>query len=391
MAITLESLPPSRAAGSRIGDLVTTTLSVSPQASISDVVRLFEAHPELDGMAVVGASPRYLSRPRFFLQLGRRFGYALFEHRPVSMLAEDGSVVEFDADPVEVISLATQREPARVFDDIIVVQGKRYLGLVSMRALLAHHKELLVAGIAERGLLEEKNRQLEELHRIQSEFMANMTHELRSPLNTMLGVAQILRADAELGARHHRNLDLLMARGKDLLAIVDNILDLARLESGGMAPLLEPVDLEALLDDLAASTELALASKPVRLQVSFRSLPAGFTSDPVFLRRILTNLLSNAVKFTDVGSITLAAEGGATTLTLRVCDTGVGIKEADRERLFSRFGQLETTRTKRHAGTGLGLAIVKGLVDQLGGTIAVDSQEGAGTRITLQLPDVRRR
>src|SRR5262245_4898714 len=334
MATTLEPLPPPRLATSRIADLITSTLSVPATASIADVVKLFEAHPELDGLAVAGPTPRYLSRARFFLQLGPRFGFAVFEHRPVSLLAEDGSVVESEADPVEVISLATQREPARVFDDILVTQAKRYAGMVSMRALLAHHKDLLVAGIAERGILEEKNRRLQDLHRIQSEFMANMTHELRSPLNTMLGVAQILRADLELSAKHHRNLDLLMARGKDLLAIVDNILDLARLESGAMAPLLEPVELDPLLDDLVASTELALAGKPVRLQVSFLSLPQTVVSDPVFLRRILTNLLSNAVKFTDVGTITLAAEVGAGRLTLRVCDTGMGIREADRERLF---------------------------------------------------------
>src|SRR5262249_6945433 len=180
------------------------------------------------------------------------------------------------------------------------------------------------------------------------------------------------------------------AGGKAVRAMVDNIRARARLESGAMAPLLEPVELDPLLDDLVASTELALAGKPVRLQVSFLSLPQTVVSDPVFLRRILTNLLSNAVKFTDVGTITLAAEVGAGRLTLRVCDTGIGIREADRERLFSRFGQLETTRTKRHSGTGLGLAIVKGLVDQLGGTILVDSQEGAGTRVTIQLPDMRR-
>jgi len=154
----------------------------------------------------------------------------------VALLAEDGSTVETDADPVEVISLATQRESARVFDDIIVVQRGRYVGTVSMRALLAHHKELLVQGIAERAILEERNRRLEEVGRIQAEFVANMTHELKSPLNTMLGVAQILKAEPAIDERHHRKLDLLMARGQDLLAIINNILDLSQIESGRWRP-----------------------------------------------------------------------------------------------------------------------------------------------------------
>jgi len=104
------------------------------------------------------------------------------------------------------------------------------------------------------------------------------------------------------------------------------------------------------------------------------------------LRRIVTNLLSNAVKFTDAGTVTLSAEGQGLWLAVRVSDTGIGIRDEDLPRLFKKFSQLESTKTKRHKGSGLGLAIVKALVDQLGGTIGVESRVGAGTTFTVRLP-----
>jgi signal transduction histidine kinase len=128
--------------------------------------------------------------------------------------------------------------------------------------------------------------------------------------------------------------------------------------------------------------------KPVKFQVRFRSLPERFTTDPVFLRRIVENLLSNAVKFTDAGTITLAAHGLSGEIVISVIDTGIGIAAADMGRLFTRFGQLEASKTRR-AGTGLGLAIVKGLVDTLRGRLAVESQPGAGSTFTVVLPDLQ--
>ena len=124
----------------------------------------------------------------------------------------------------------------------------------------------------------------------------------------------------------------------------------------------------------------------MRLQVRFRALPDSFVTDTVFLRRILDNLLSNAVKFTDSGTVTLAAHGIPGELVVSVIDTGIGIRSDDMDRLFTRFGQLENTHSRR-PGTGLGLAIVKGLVDSLQGRIAVESQPGVGSTRSPSLPE----
>jgi signal transduction histidine kinase len=224
---------------------------------------------------------------------------------------------------------------------------------------------------------------------VQGEFMANMTHELRSPLNIMLGVANLLAGDPDLAPEPRRLVETLGARGQELLGIIDNILDLSRLEAGRMQPLVERVDVAALLEERLRGAETLLLGKPVRLNMNLLNLPDEFATDPVYLRRIVTNLLSNAAKFTDSGSIVLGAAGDGRRLSVHVSDTGVGIRAADLPRLFTRFTQLEATKTKRHAGTGLGLAIVKGLVDQLRGTVAIESREGLGTTVTVRLPDAR--
>jgi signal transduction histidine kinase len=380
--------PLARPAPNTIGALVTTDICVPADAEVRRVIDLFEAEPGLDSIAVILAPGRVglVSRTRFFLQLASRFGFSVFENRPIGRLTEEGSVVQAGDAPVDVVQLALHREPSRIHDDIIVMDGSRYRGLVSMRSLMVHHKDLLASSLAELASLDEKHRELQEVSRIQSEFVANMTHELRSPLNVILGVARVLAGDPGITASQRRNLAVLMGRGHDLLTIVDNLLDLSKIEGGAMEPLTEAVDVETFLQDVVAATEPLLAGRPVHLRVSFRALPKAFVTDPQLLRRILDNLLSNAVKFTEYGTITLAASGEGRDLVLSVIDTGIGIRSEDMSRLFRRFTQLEASKTKRRPGTGLGLAIVKGLVDALEGSLSVESQPGAGSIFTVRLP-----
>jgi signal transduction histidine kinase len=373
-----------------VASLISSSHVVPASTPIGDVVRLFERHPEADSVAVAdGSRLAMVVRPRFFLQLGRRFGYSLFENREVRLLAEEGSTVDASADPVEVVTLALAREPSRIYDDLLVIDCGKYLGTVSLRTLMAHHKDVLRASMAEISLLDERNQRLSALNEMQAEFMANMTHELRSPLNTMLGATRLLADDPQITVTQRRQVDLLARRGQELSGIIDNVLDLARLEAGRWQPLFEPVDLDALFEDALHAAEPLVLGKPVRVALKLMNLPRDFVTDPVFLQRIVTNLLSNAAKFTDGGMVVLGAAGDGHWLTVHISDTGVGMRAEDLPRLFTRFTQLEATRTKRHAGTGLGLTIVKGLVDQLQGSVSVESREGAGTTFTVRLPDAR--
>lgn len=373
----------------RIADLIHTDHHVHPDTPAGEVADLFDRNPLLDGVVVVlDGRPALLARSSFMTRLRGKFGYALFQKRPVSWHAEtDCLIVESHADPVDVVQLATQRSADRIYDDIVVVENGRYLGLVSMRFLMTHSKDLLAQSIADVAFLEERARNLEQINRQQREFVANMTHELRAPLNTMIGMAQLLVDDADLPDSARRQAAAMGCRGVDLLGIVNDMLDFYKLEAGAMEAAVEAVDLRELFEEAIESARFLVKSdKVLDVRAELGPLPDTFLTDPVFLRRILTNLLSNAVKFTESGGVTLLAEQTEHGIYIRVTDTGIGMKPEDLERIFAQFTQLESTRTKHHGGTGLGLTIVKSLVELLGGGIEVESEWGVGTTFHLRLP-----
>jgi hypothetical protein len=201
---TPETLPAPAARPRTIGELVTSTLWLDALTPVGNVVRIFERDPVADSVAIVdGVRVGLIARSRFFLQLGQRFGYSLYEHRPARLLVEEGSTVDEAADPVEVIALATQREPERLYDDILVLSGGRYSGTVSMRSLLVHHKDLLLASIAEIGALGEAHARTLETARLS-------VHALR-------GALRVLASDPALPGKHVKTLDELLARSQELL------------------------------------------------------------------------------------------------------------------------------------------------------------------------------
>ena len=372
-----------------IGSLAYTREHVPADLAVREVAALFERTPDLDAVAVVENDGTFglVIRSRLTSELGRQFGYALYARRPIRELTE-WNVLRCDVkqDPVTVIGQAVHRDLHRIYDDIALTEEGRYFGLVSMRLLMAHSKNLLVRSMSEVGELEQRNRSLDEMNRMQREFVANMTHELRAPLSTMLGVANLLASDEAIPEARRRDVGMLLSRGQDLLGIVNNFLEMHRIEAGEVEPFFEQVELEPLLDDCLDAASYLIGGRPITIARDYQQLPGSLLTDAVLVRRIFTNLLSNAIKFTDRGTVTLAARWLGTTLSLSVCDTGLGIRNEDQTRLFQKFAQLERTKTKRHAGTGLGLAIVKNLTQLLGGSITVHSQPGVGSEFTVTLP-----
>jgi two-component system, cell cycle sensor histidine kinase PleC len=194
-----------------IADLVTSTLWLDASTPVGNVVRVFERDPVADSVAIVdGARVGLIARSRFFLQLGQRFGYSLYEHRPARLLMEEGSTVDEGADPVEVIALATQREPERLYDDILVLAEGRYAGTVSMRSLLVHHKDLLLASVAEIGALLAENARLREARERAAEESRLIVHAMR-------GALRVLVSDTTLPGKHLRTVGDLLARTQELL------------------------------------------------------------------------------------------------------------------------------------------------------------------------------
>jgi signal transduction histidine kinase/CheY-like chemotaxis protein len=215
-----------------------------------------------------------------------------------------------------------------------------------------------------------------------SAFLAMMSHELRTPLNGVLGMAHALAASS-LDGRQHRYVEVIESSGQSLLAILNDILDLSKIEAGRLEIEEIPYSLTDLIDSLVALWSVPVAEKGLVLAVEFEGIPAWVVGDPTRLRQILTNLLSNALKFTERGEIRLSVGYDADQrLSFQVTDTGAGMSPAVLARLFRDFSQGDASTGRKFGGTGLGLSISRKLCRMMGGDLEADSVEGSGSTFT---------
>jgi signal transduction histidine kinase len=232
------------------------------------------------------------------------------------------------------------------------------------------------------------NDKLAETSKLKSRFLANVNHELRTPLSSIIGYARLLRRETEkqISPVQRENLEDLLRNAERLLGLIDSLLDFARIESGKMEIKVEPVKIDALVQEAAAMVEPMLSVNSVRI---VRDIPpdiAALNTDREKLRQIILNLLGNAVKFTDRGEIRVSASQQNGDFSLAIADTGIGIEQADMNRIFEEFDRGRLSSAAGYRGTGLGLAIVKRLVVILGGSIAVESEVGKGSTFIVTIP-----
>ncbi len=229
-----------------------------------------------------------------------------------------------------------------------------------------------------------------EASRAKSEFLANMSHELRTPLNAILGFSEALTSDT-FATKREEYAKLIHASGTHLLGLVNDLLDLSRIEADKVKLHEEEIDTEGLVGECLSIVEPAVVRKKLRLTTHIADGLPHVTGDRRSLRQILLNLLSNAIKFSDPGThievfAAIASDGG---LSFGVRDEGCGIPEDEQAHMFERFGQGRHDVSHLHMGTGLGLPIVKGLTEAHGGRVSLESRPGAGTCITIWLPPER--
>ena len=236
-------------------------------------------------------------------------------------------------------------------------------------------------------------RQLEQSNRFKTEFLANVSHELKTPLNSIMVLSKILREDAALPPAQQQKAGVIHHAGRDLLGLIDNILELSRIESLDEVLKLEETDLRQLLDDTIALMRPQFEEKGLSLKLDYAAdTPDTITSDSDKIRQILKNLLSNAVKFTDHGGITIAvkllfnADSRGQPLHITVSDSGIGIPDKQQKHIFEAFRQADGSIRRRFGGTGLGLNISRRLAALLGGYLEVSSSENSGSTFTLALP-----
>ena len=240
-----------------------------------------------------------------------------------------------------------------------------------------------------RQRIEQQNLQLIEAARLKSQFLATMSHELRTPLNAVIGFAQVLlrQRSAALSTTQSGMVERILSNGKNLLALINDILDLSKIESGRLELQLELIDLNRLVS--STLEELKPLAEQKQLSIDLELPIENFTivNDSNRLRQVLVNLLSNAIKFTESGYIEIkVSEFLGTQFTISIKDTGIGIAASEIEHIFEEFRQVDQTTTRKHGGTGLGLAITKSLVQMMQGKISVDSELGQGSTFCIELP-----
>ncbi|HSA79432.1 MAG TPA: GAF domain-containing protein, partial [Geminicoccaceae bacterium] len=236
--------------------------------------------------------------------------------------------------------------------------------------------------------IEEKGRQLEEASRHKSEFLANMSHELRTPLNAVLGYAELIQDGiyGEVPQKIQDVLDRVQQNGRHLLGLINDVLDLSKIEAGQLT--LSPVEysMRELVLDVVSATEALASEKKLALEVDVPAdLPRG-QGDERRLTQVLMNLVSNAIKFTEAGAVSIRAKVEDGNFLIAVSDTGIGIATEDQERVFEEFKQVDSSSTRKKGGTGLGLAIARRIVELHGGRIWVESTLGEGTTFYFTLP-----
>jgi signal transduction histidine kinase len=217
-----------------------------------------------------------------------------------------------------------------------------------------------------------------------------MSHELRTPLNAIIGVSEMLREDAEALKQDTEPLDRVLGAGRHLLALINDILDLSKIEAGRMELNLETFAFAPLIDVIVKTIEPLAAKNGNQVAVHCDAAIGTMHADQMRLRQALLNLMSNANKFTDRGTITIDAgqrqQDGRDWITLAVTDTGIGMTPEQMSKLFQEFAQASSSTASKYGGTGLGLAISKRFCQMMGGDITVESAPGRGSTFTIRIP-----
>ena len=237
--------------------------------------------------------------------------------------------------------------------------------------------------------IEDKSRQIEAANRHKSEFLANMSHELRTPLNAIIGFSEVLQEKlfGELNEKQAEYTDDILSSGRHLLSLINEILDLSKVEAGRMELELAKFDLPLAIDNARTFVRERVTKHGIKLDVTIDERLGEYVGDERKIKQILLNLLSNAVKFTpEGGRISINARQINGSVQISVTDTGIGIAPEDQARIFEEFRQVGTDHVHKSEGTGLGLTLAKKFVELHGGTIWVESEVGKGSTFTFTLP-----
>ena len=381
----------------RLADILQRTPPVVAELSAQAVFNIFLSSDALSALAIIddGKPVGLVTRARLAEQLAGPEGRALLADQPISLLMQREFVVETAECPVAAAAkCATETKSQALTDGVVVVHNGRYAGLVSAPAILeAVAKENTARARAMKKASAHRKAEARELNdRMlnKSRFLATLSHEIRTPLTGMLGIADLL-VDANLKGEHRRYANVIASSGRMLDRLLTDMLDFSRMEAGKLSLNAEPLNLRDFANEARDLWTSKTADKDLALRMSIaRGSKKRILADGVRLRQILFNLMSNALKFTDKGYVdvelsTYLSDAGSLMLRMKVSDTGCGIADEHKQRLFKEFEQVSPRTAAIYGGSGLGLAIAKGLSELMGGSITLEDNPDGGSIFTVDV------
>ncbi|MDR1744123.1 MAG: response regulator, partial [Planctomycetota bacterium] len=338
-----------------------------------DLVVMFHPNPDFVGVNMTDAS-----MPVHIFADERREGKEITE-RPLTSYKGEDSVAFF------------RRLSNGWYLGIVMPESRYYASLNTMAATLGALGALLAAALI--GILvriERGRAKSDSENRQKSMFLANMSHEIRTPLNTVIGLSELTLDSDRLEGDMEDKLEKIRASGMTILSIVNDILDISKIESGKFELFPAKYDIPSLINDIVTLNAVRIGEKPIALKLDVNeNLPSSLCGDDLRIRQIFNNLLSNAFKYTESGTvewrISFERDGDAVWLVSSVRDTGIGMKPEGVARLFSEYNQVDAQANRKVEGTGLGLAITKRFVEMMGGSITAESEYGKGSAFHVRL------
>jgi len=314
-------------------------------------------------------------------------------NKPFSLFILSGSKDVFYLHLRQVLSTGIRQTCELKLVDKKGVQFDVQLESLSVRKGNIIHCRTAISDITERKIFEElfhENESLISTNKTRSEFLLIMSHELRTPLTSIIGFSIILqdKTHGELNEEQRFFVDTILKSSKHLLDLINNFLDLAKIEAGKQEMVLEEIYVQDVINEIFEIIRENAKEHNIILKKEFNQEMLSIQADRRSLRQILFNLLSNAIKFSkkEGGIITISTKKENGVVKISVADTGIGMQEEDLPRLFQKFEQLDSGISRKYEGTGLGLAITKQLIEMLGGKIRVESNYGHGSNFIVLLP-----